>query len=226
MPPKFTYKNPDTNKVQFSCHINRSSTGGRRCGQCNATRKATFKQPRVEGQPRCKRGTCLNSLYCFQHLILVCKLRIQKSAHLASLRTRSSNRTEALSARKEPLGLYVWDPKAGQSVVYKKGDIIRSGLRGKSMYGGEILTDAALSNRYDYRTRDGRLVEATAPYAIQLRGNIVDAACKRGPAALANDRRPNKQKNAEITRSGNLRVLRDLTHNSEILVDYGEEYWK
>lgn len=214
MPKIFRYKNPETKKVQFQCNINEGEDG-KHCKGCQATKGATFQKARVDGQPGCKRNTCLNSLFCFQHLAIVCHLRIKKSIFLERLGLNE-------------MGLYIHEPKVTpQHSQFKKGFLLKSGLPGKRLYGGERVNEQSLSRRYDYIDSTGKKVEATAPYGIMLNNNkLVDSACVRGPLSYANDSRKSRGNNGEITRNGNLRIIRNIKHGDEILVSYGEEYWK
>ncbi len=221
MPKKYIFKNPSTNQVKFECNIN-SARNGRNCVQCMATRGAKYQLANIPGQPRCRRNTCLNSLYCFQHLITICNLRIFRSNHLESMGI-------------DGLGLYAYNrnkERTGEP-IFKTNEIIGSGLTNDvSLYGGEILTKEQLDARYDYIDKDNRACVTTAPYAIKPDGTniFLDAACKRGPLAYANDRRVLRgmnrvERNSMITPDGRLKALTNIFHNTEILIVYSSNYW-
>lgn len=230
MPKKFVFKNPSTGQVKYECPINKAA-GRRGCVQCQATRGAKFQQPTIPGQPRCRRNTCLNSLFCFQHLVTVCHLRVANSDHLQSMGIRDG------------LGLYAYYLPAQQrrlatsdrEPVFKRGQIITSGIPGHpSLYDGEHTTREQLNARYDYIDSQGRKCAPTAPYAIEIDGpnnRFLDAACQRGPLASANDPKVSRgmariAPNGEMLSNGTLRILRDIPHGTEILVRYGRDYWK
>lgn len=228
MPKQFVFKNPSTGQVKYQCPINKAA-GRSGCVQCQATRGAKFQQPRIPGQQRCRRNTCLNSLYCFQHLSTVCHLRIATSTHLLAMGiTALGLFAHYLPAEQRQL------PDAERAPVFTRGQIITSGIQGNpSLYGGEILTSERLNERYDYIDDRGRNCEPTAPYAIEIdpRGTFLEAACQRGPLASANDpkvrgRMARVNPNGEILNDGSLKLLADVPHGTEILIYYGPDYWK
>lgn len=110
-------------------------------------------------------------------------------------------------------GLFAHDPSAGENrPVFRKGDVI-------VRYTGENVSSRTINNRYPG--------DITGAYAIADAGEAgVDAACKRGIAALAN---AGTQKNANaqyawIDGAYYIESTRNIRHGQEILVDYGSNY--
>lgn len=124
-----------------------------------------------------------------------------------------------LKIKKSPIagkGLFAWSKEGRRDIVYKPGETI-------TLYEGERLTQAQLTKRFG---------DDTAPYAIDVGGGVIDAACRRGAGAIANAPRNGGASNAEF-RSGKkagmhvvkLVAIKPIRHNEEILCDYGEIYW-
>jgi hypothetical protein len=109
-------------------------------------------------------------------------------------------------------GLFAFDPKqSANAIIFRPQDTIIN-------YVGEHLSKRSLDNRYgDY----------TAPYAIALsKTRVIDSACKRGVASLANTNNKNKL-NASFVKDKNkvyLIATKIIKNNNEIFVDYGDEY--
>ena len=267
MPPKFTSKrvvpgDAQHGSIQFQCKVNRrenahlvpilNANGNEQCVQCKAHTGAVFQGAHAGGAARCSRGTCLNSLYCWQHLRIICKLRIGTSRFLSTLNPPVNG-----------LGLYAWSPTDHQNgqPVFSTGDVITSGLPPNvtgNLYGGERLGptyppgavlavghgqgSVELDTRYDYSYTHGGVanidMNPTAPYADifptapPFHGAVApyetwDAACVRGPAAYANDTRavlPNME-NATLNNVNQLVFNADVNHGEEIFVSYGDDYW-
>ncbi len=109
-------------------------------------------------------------------------------------------------------GLFALNPKLeNNAIIFKKGQIIAN-------YEGEKLNQNNIDQRY------GRY---TAPYAIRWKkDNIIDAACKRGIASLANNNRGNIN-NAELISNRNgaaLKAKNNIKNNEEIYASYGSSY--
>jgi hypothetical protein len=100
--------------------------------------------------------------------------------------------------------------------LFKKGNVICE-------YGGEVIPYAELDDRYG---------EFTGPYAIMQLSNqtVQDCACKRDVGSIANSANLKKNNNAEFYVSTNprrqvkLRAKKNIFNNTEIFVDYGNEY--
>jgi hypothetical protein len=114
-------------------------------------------------------------------------------------------------------GLFASDAtKPARAVVFKKGSLIVA-------YGGEYLNEKQLTKRYG---------EYTAPYAAQLKKNVVqDCACIRDVGALANHSGNKAAVNAKLygaytskPQQIRLAATRDIKNGDEILLDYGNEY--
>lgn len=202
--------NPDEKKnawsevgdLLYSCCVNTKGKASR-CSKCQQCTGITSR-----GQ-RCKLKTCLDSKFCYIHLLKYYKVAIKPSriAHGG-------------------LGLFCLTdkkPKAADKgqAIFKKGDIIVP-------YGGKLFTDEKLNDIYDYKLDDGTLVEPTAPYAILgPEGFKRDAACVRQAGAYANDEKGSAtKKNARLTSAGYLEATRPIYKGDEILVSYGAQYWK
>lgn len=240
-PPKFTYRRSTVdrlnNQIKFQCSVNRqedargravlNARGRAQCFRCLARKGAKFQTPEPRDSTRadqCTRHTCLSQPFCWQHLAIVCHLRIMKSKALASIGINA-------------LGLYAWDPKAEKGIVLRKAHgrraatTIRTGLKESPfnrLYVGEKVTAAELTRRYEYHTAAGQHVDSTAPYGLKMSGHLYDAACVRGALAYANDANgiARFRNNCRISHSGNLVATRNVHHGEEILVNYGPQYWR
>jgi len=111
-------------------------------------------------------------------------------------------------------GLFAFGKR--DKVVFRKGENIIK-------YIGERISKKELEKRYDYGGYD-----VTAPYTLNINGRNVDASCKRGLGAMANatfgmDKR---HQNARLDENGHVVATKDIKDNQEILVDYGQDYWK
>lgn len=149
---------------------------------------------------QCSRRTCIGTPKCWQHLLNEGKLRIKAST--------------VPGAGK---GLFAMDRRAAQqAVIFRPGDIVVD-------YGGAATTAAVLQARYG---------NYTAPYGLHVSGaRFENAACKRGAGALANHGPPARA-NARYSytaaggggRRGVLRATKVIKNNSEVLVNYGDDY--
>ena len=260
-PPTFRYRRNQTelkDVVKFECKVN-SDDLQEGCKRCEAHHGDTFQNAYSHMQERqCARYACMATPYCWQHLQIICRLRVMRSRLLDEVGYPG-------------LGLYAWHPPSGKKNIpilstYKEDDVprvVHTGLmqkysreddKLKRLYGGEILRQETLDKRYDYGG-----VTSVAPYGDAIRNPrkkdhakfatdddgaaleddnarpkgqvtyVKDAACVRGIASFANDARSRKDfKNNIYLEDGDI-VLRDNTriyHGDELLVSYGDQYWK
>lgn len=104
-------------------------------------------------------------------------------------------------------GLFAWGPHG--ALVFKTGATV------VAEYRGEVVSTEELTSRYGFKT---------APYAIQLTDStIIDSACKRGIAAIANHK-PRSRANAILSGTGRIRASRNIYAGDEIYVSYGANY--
>jgi hypothetical protein len=87
-----------------------------------------------------------------------------------------------------------------------------------SKYEGKVVTPERLDELYG---------EYTAPYTLEVgRGanrHMIDAACRRGIASLANHK-PKSRANAKLTETGNLVAQKKIYDGQEIFASYGGAY--
>ncbi len=194
----FRAKRHGTRTVQFQCPL--------KCQRCiyryTPVEQATRLKKNPNAAPRCMRTVCVGVPYCYSHL--------QKAMHLKIAMSTIPHAGK---------GLFAWNPKAKNGIVFKKNDIIAT-------YAGEIVNGAELARRYDYN-----VYEVTAPYAIGSRDpkRKYDAACKRVTASLANDPQGSRYRsNAKYTNftPPNIKATQNIKHGREIMVSYGPGYWK
>ena len=149
---------------------------------------------------QCKRTATVPYEYCWIHLRSKMHLRVKESEIPGG-----------------GLGLFADDPsKSDGAVVFKKGQTI-------SKYRGEKLDATEVNNRYH---------DDLAPYTHShtMRGKqvFVDAALKRGVAAIANHKPVSTQNSALVTPNGqavtNLKAKKDIKNGSEIFASYGTGY--
>lgn len=250
---------PHNGQTVFECNMNRRENARKepildaqnreQCMQCRAVSgQSAFGKAwppgynERNGRGRCSRSTCLNSLYCWQHLRQICHLGIHASTFFpGSIGLYAECNPEKYVGRNAP------EPE----IVFNAGDIVKSGipLRGvkNSLYGGEPVSKRKLDARYDYQFR-GNTIEPTGPYAHEFkqgRGGscIMDAACVRGPLAFANSvsqdpetgayyphairkaQKPNANIIGEGVHKGDMYVVEDIYDGDEILIDYGFDYF-
>lgn len=158
---------------------------------------------------RCKRNTTYTTVYCWQHLKSVAKLRIGTT-------TMQDSKRQKLDFT----GLFVCDMKKFQNtIIFKTGDIITS-------YIGEIISNAELQNRYPGKE--------TAPYTLQIsKTRFLDSACIRSVGSLANACLPtnkNCKLNAKLVigSHGNyphLKASKNIRNGDEIFISYGRTYF-
>lgn len=138
------------------------------------------------------------------------------------LRSQLHLRIKASSVASAGKGLFAEDPRAApNAIVFRPNDII-------VVYGGERVTRAELEARYgDY----------TAPYGLQIYGqHYEDAACRRGPGALANHapspvanarysyQKPRQRQQQQQPPVAVLKATKAIRNGQEILVSYGPHY--
>lgn len=151
----------------------------------------------------CKNKVVIGQPFCWVHLLSHKHLRIKPS-----LIPNAGN------------GLFAVDKtKTANAVIFKKGEKIID-------YIGERLDRNELDERYK---------EFTAPYTLTVKKTppeeYIDSACYRGAGALANhSSKPNAQLKSYYNHSarkmtGYLRAEKNIKNNTEILVDYGDEYF-
>lgn len=115
------------------------------------------------------------------------------------------------------LGLFADDPsKSDGAVVFKKGKKI-------SKYRGEKIDATELDNRYQ-----DDLAPYTHSHTVRGKQIFVDAALKRGVAAIANHKPASTQNAALVTQNGqavtNLKAKKDIKNGAEIFASYGNRY--
>jgi hypothetical protein len=179
-----------------------------KCMQCIAKR----------GGRRCKRTSCYTIPYCWQHLKNLAYLRIGRTT-LVDPQTNQ---------RFKFLGLFACDPKRPGGTVFRTRDAI-------TPYVGDIKTMEEIDDTYRGENETvpyGELVEAGAGQE----DFVVDGACFRGVASLANDAIPGSTCDGARCRTnskfysgdGNyptLMATKPIKDGDEIFVSYGEEYW-
>lgn len=166
------------------------------------------KRGNVEHQ--CMRKSSLTLPYCTQHLNNVYHLIVKRT-----------NLKDQHGERMEFKGLFTYDKKKGlDDIVFHAQQPIIPCI-------GEVITTKTLNKRYPD--------DQTAPYGIGLhREKCIDSAYMRGVGAVANTCRPDQKRclmNAMFYQSDPVEYYPDLIaidgikNHTEILVDYGEEYW-
>lgn len=87
-------------------------------------------------------------------------------------------------------------------------------------YTGEVLSGEEADARYG--------PQATMPYVLEPgQGQVIDAACRRGPGAYANHK-TRSQANTRFSRSPDgsiwLRATKNIPANTELFVSYGDRF--
>lgn len=206
----------------FLCWVN--PTGTRFCKRCIARNGQTYERPANKG-PRCKNKTCKLSNFCLLHLKSIMNLEIKESEALNSI---------GISG----VGLYAYGGRNYNEA--KEGPVFHEGRPHIAYYGGQMLTNQQLSDRYDYYSADANRnqppnIEPTAPYGGAIESDDqhkMDAACRRKAAVYANAPHhiPHREANAvlEFSQYNSRLVLHEgdeIKHGQEILVLYDDEYW-
>ena len=157
---------------------------------------------------QCKKFTSIGAGICPFHLYLHYKLRIQPSS---------------IHVNKKSIGLGVFAISTGndKSIVFRKDDFILP-------YDGEIITCEEKNRRYG---------ESTAPYCVggphedeygKYDCPYFDSALYRSTASIINHADGNDANCYYLFNDENnrveIRALRDIYANEELLCDYGEEY--
>ena len=153
---------------------------------------------------QCTRRVCVGKPFCWSHARSQMNLAIKKSSM-----PNAGKGLFAIRTRKAGL-----TPQQRAAPVFKTGQTI-------ARYTGQNKTVEQLQQDFG---------EYTAPYAFKIGDNIVDAACDRGIAALAN-RKPESRANAKLTKVGTIKAVKNIYDSSEpepgrpgkgeIFVDYG-----
>jgi SET domain-containing protein len=150
---------------------------------------------------RCKRKVTIGTPYCFQHLLSIKHLKIQKSKI-----PNAGN------------GLFALDKsKPDNAIIFKKGDKIID-------YVGEIVTMRTLDERYGEDNTAPYAVEIN-----KNKDKYEDSALVRGVASLSNQGNTKKQNNSKFglnVREGKaiLKAWKNIRNGEEILTDYGRDY--
>jgi hypothetical protein len=202
MPRVFKIYNKKGGKEILSCCINAKGKAPHcgECGQCTAI---------TSSGKRCKKHTCLDAKLCYLHLrekffVILARSRIPRSG----------------------LGLFCWTSKItnarknGESPIFKQGDLIVP-------YGGREITKTELDLLYNYTNKKGKVIESTAPYAVEAERpeHVIDAACVRQAGAYANDSKGTRfHSNADLHSDG-LYANKLIYRGDEIFVSYGKQYW-
>jgi hypothetical protein len=176
------------------------------------------------GKRRCRRKTCYTAPLCWQHLKNLAHLRIGRTTLV----------DPSTGERFKFLGLFACNSKKPGEVVFRKRDPIVP-------YIGEKKTFDDIERVYN---REGN-EDATVPYGevTEVPGGddiVIDGACFRGVASLANDAIPGsvceggrqgqcRTNSYFFSGDGNYPILvasRNIRDGDEIFVSYGEEYWE
>lgn len=205
-----------------------------------APRVCTRKCLAITGGRHCRRRSCFDYRYCWQHLASEKHLLIAPSRRLASFGIPGN-----------PLGLYaVADSKdrvpvkKPQEIVFKKGEMI-------DMYGGEEIDPDERypdpKNRetatYAVTAADGTVYDALAAAgAVSYSNEVVDVRdlmerhkTKAGfvrayKAAEKKEYGPHGHANIGVANSGGgmikFKATRPVSHGQELLWTYGSEYWE
>lgn len=185
--------------IKFSCCVNTQGkpTSCQNCFQC--------KGKTIKGK-NCRQHACKDSDFCHIHL--------KKNFFVVIGISRIPN---------AGLGLFCWTSKPiveNTFPIFKKGDYIVD-------YGGHNISREHLNKLYDYRDEHGKKIEPTAPYSVDIgHGRVLDAICKRKAGSYVNDPRDQQKVNSELRNDGKLYATADIFKGDEILVDYGDNYWK
>lgn len=147
----------------------------------------------------CIYDTYLGTLFCRYHMNEILKLDIKESKYL-----------------KNEKGVFA-KSRSTQNVntpVFFKNEFICES-------GGEILTEQAINERYGAEI---------APYVWSLdNGNFLDNACERTIICYINSNYKLEQDCNVIVYSNKNKIqlyaLRDIYHDTELLTDYGDEYF-
>ena len=153
---------------------------------------------------QCRARTCMGVPYCWQHGQSEYKVRIKPSGIPGAGK-----------------GLFAASRAAAPgAVVFRRDDFI-------APYGGEVITDAQLTDRYG---------NYTAPYGMQVFGQRYEnGACVRGPGSMANQAATRGAANAKLAHGrrtvdgvvqyyARVVAIKPIRNGQEILVWYGARY--
>ena len=164
-------------------------------------------------EEKCNRNTRTYP-YCWQHAELILKVKICKSKWLEN--------NLGLFAFSRNVEEFPRDPEMEKPIFKKNQKIVR--------YEGEKLTKTELSERYD-KTVDGEVTEGLGEYVLEYEHNkFIDASRIRCYTAYIND--PNglvkipEKANVKFSRKCWIKALRDIYNGEELLISYGNNYWK
>lgn len=125
------------------------------------------------------------------------------------------------------LGLFAYSPKHKDGdILFKKKDWIAPYL-GEEI-NQEIIDKRYIDKNYVFSHDKNKKLYICMPYGIQNSNfKIVDGVLYRGPAVYCNDSYI-KDYNVCFTEKPicGIRALRNIKQNEELLVDYGDQYWK
>lgn len=158
-------------------------------------------EARTKSGKRCQRTVCFGLPFCWTHTRRDMQLRLGDSDIAGAGR-----------------GLFAYDPafEGKREGVFKRGDVIISG------YLGETISREEVNRRYG--------VDGTGTYAMQTDDpdTYVDGACVRGLMTMANAPLRGREGNAKFQTNEEdeieLKALKSIRHDEEILVDYGKDY--
>jgi hypothetical protein len=102
---------------------------------------------------------------------------------------------------------------------FRKGESI-------AHYGGELISDDELCNRYCWVTNDnGEYISVTAPYALEASKGTIDAVRIRGAGAYCNCPKGTSKRSNAYLGADDIRAWTNIRKNTEVFVSYGRAYW-
>ena len=161
---------------------------------------------------RCRRRTCVNGRYCWQHLMRDHHLRVRASNIPGGGKGLFAQRT-ARAARNN------------NGPVFRSEDTIGE-------YTGDRLNAAQLQQRYPGNTLGAYVVSASANNNIDARSTQTNVVRYANHCRPRNQRaghcRHNNARFVANQRTGRVRVAatRNINQGDEIYVSYGREYWR
>lgn len=217
---KVQYKSPDKgSEVVYSCWVNGGSSA-----QCTYQ----IRSSRGGASRRCKLKTGLVLGLCHHHLRMKHNLRVKTSSFANAGRGLFAQGNRAWRKKQQK---YIKSGKRGEVPVFRRGQSIVS-------YAGELLTLDQLSDRYNFQDDQGQRRTPTPAYGVQVSDwTVLDAACQRSAGAYANSILPARMRKPQDPKNTNaiifiyggkvsLRASKNIRNGEEIIVYYGNEYWK
>lgn len=177
-------------KPRFSCCLNTAGEPMKNCAPCERC------QGRTKDGQECKRTSCMDSKYCFQHLQSVYGVKIAPSKIPGAGSGLFATRDFARGAKIAPLG--------GRKISQETFE---------NMYDFEDED----GEKYD--------PTAPYAYSSSRPGKVNDAMCERSAGSYANDPR-DERVNARIGKAGILKAIKAIAKGDEIYVSYGGDYWE